>query len=340
MVVKAVRMGKWVTVNSLIARGAAFNPRSFVYYDEYGYSDCYDYYFSGPIVTPLIEAIKSGQIGVAHLLIDRGANPSQGVYRLAIKELIGCSRVEEPLPEPYTTPLQEAVVRDDVSLVNYLLHQKADAFYAFIFAIKNNKQSFIELFIKAGSPIDKRHFFAALEHEQKRIELVQLLLAAVPENSAWLEEILDHAVQRNYFNVVDVLIVKGLVHKSNLPLVYAVEINHKNLFDYLLKKYDINKADMNGITPLMKAAELGNNAFIAFILNSGGASGINMQDIEGETALIKAVEFGDLAIIKLLVERGADVNKADKNNRTPILIAQYKKMPEIVQYLKEKGAQL
>jgi ankyrin repeat protein len=43
--------------------------------------------------------------------------------------------------------------------------------------------------------------------------------------------------------------------------------------------------------------------------------------------------------VKLLVEHGADVNAADKNNRTPLKMAKIGNHTEVATFLEEHGAE-
>lgn len=61
---------------------------------------------------------------------------------------------------------------------------------------------------------------------------------------------------------------------------------------------------------------------------------------EGKTALIQAVISGKFDIVSLLLEKGADANRKDYNNKTPLHYAVLEKNEKIASLLIEKGAEV
>ena len=53
---------------------------------------------------------------------------------------------------------------------------------------------------------------------------------------------------------------------------------------------------------------------------------------------MEAAHHGSPAVVKLLLEKGADVNAANKKGATALKLAQQKKHAEIVKMLKAAGA--
>ena len=62
---------------------------------------------------------------------------------------------------------------------------------------------------------------------------------------------------------------------------------------------------------------------------------VNAGDDQGWTPLNFAAGKGNLAIVKLLIDRGADVFKVGRDNRTPYMIALAAGRVEVVKYLRE-----
>ena len=107
---------------------------------------------------------------------------------------------------------------------------------------------------------------------------------------------------------------------------------------------DVNKADIDGTTPLV-AARIGGKAKVARMLEAAGAQAnytllsasaegnanevarllrtpgadVNKADKDGETPLHLSFKYGHTEVVKaLLAAPGIDVNKADKDGHTPL----------------------
>jgi ankyrin repeat protein len=64
----------------------------------------------------------------------------------------------------------------------------------------------------------------------------------------------------------------------------------------------------------------------------------NASDEEGITALMIASEMNDIKLVKLLIEKGADIDKRDKVDKSAFLYARDSKANAIRKFLMEKGA--
>lgn len=104
----------------------------------------------------------------------------------------------------------------------------------------------------------------------------------------------------------------------------------------IAKGVDVNRADKDGVTPLMWAATYGHTD-IAKALIAKGAD-VNARTPQGDTALIFAVTSRYLPMVKLLIDHGADVNAADKTGRTALMMAG--RQADIVDLLKKSGAEM
>lgn len=87
------------------------------------------------------------------------------------------------------------------------------------------------------------------------------------------------------------------------------------------KLADVNAADVQGETPLMRAAYLGQEQVIETLLNSGAS--LEARSLSGATALHYAYEGGTpaKAAIAQLIEAGADTTALDKSGREPAAAA-------------------
>ncbi len=95
---------------------------------------------------------------------------------------------------------------------------------------------------------------------------------------------------------------------------------------------------------LRMAAILGDVEGICDALDSGCDVNANLdntnQAVRGSSALLIACEKNQFRAVKLLLERGAAVNLADENSRTPLMIACQDSGAKICSLLIERGAYL
>ena len=95
--------------------------------------------------------------------------------------------------------------------------------------------------------------------------------------------------------------------------------------------------DHNAQVDLLQAAAMGRTDLMAAILDRD-ASLIDVPDAQGKTALFHAAHNNRFAAVKLLVERGADVNRADAVGTAALHRTSGQCSDELIQYLIDHGA--
>ena len=112
----------------------------------------------------------------------------------------------------------------------------------------------------------------------------------------------------------------------------------QNLIDIFISKKHINP----GIVKLWCAARNGDLQIVEQQILSGINIDSNIENCSNTTALIQAVSFSHLPIISFLVNKGADINKPDKDEASPLYYslgyAGQVIQPTIVKFLVSKGA--
>ncbi len=82
---------------------------------------------------------------------------------------------------------------------------------------------------------------------------------------------------------------------------------------------DVNAADRDGATALMKAVQIGNLQTVKLLLKNGAKT--ETRDRFDETALIYAVVLGRIDIMNTLIRAGADVNVVRYTGNTLLVLA-------------------
>jgi ankyrin repeat protein len=116
-----------------------------------------------------------------------------------------------------------------------------------------------------------------------------------------------------------------------------VEVLEKSLSENPL--YDLNlSTDDEGCTPLTLASKRGHKAVAKLLLEKG--ADMNTADRNGWMPLHWASKHGHIECIKLLLEKLANINAAIRGERTPLYIALDNRRVEVVKLLLEKGADI
>ena len=111
--------------------------------------------------------------------------------------------------------------------------------------------------------------------------------------------------------------------------------------DELLSKFNINidTADSNGETGLIKSLLTGNFELAKFFLDRG--ANMYAYDTGGRTSMMICAQNGYIEFAKLLIQKGYDINKkVPSNNHSVLALAVWKNQLEIVKFLLENGAHI
>lgn len=128
------------------------------------------------------------------------------------------------------------------------------------------------------------------------------------------------------------LFQKALFEKNFLAANFLIEKKAINVNDVDTPKEIFFKG-----TFIHKAVERNDVEIINFLLDKG--ADVNIPDKDGYTPIYYAITQRNMETTELLVERGADLNVATKGRgESPLRWAMLCKKPEIVEFLKSKGA--
>lgn len=110
------------------------------------------------------------------------------------------------------------------------------------------------------------------------------------------------------------------------------------LQEFIRAGYDLNTRTEKGYTALILAAYHGHAPAVDLLLQ-GGADPC-AEDVRGNTALMGAIFKGELAIARKLMQAECAPNHRNKAGQTPAMYAALFQRTELLQALRERGADL
>jgi ankyrin repeat protein len=163
----------------------------------------------------------------------------------------------------------------------------------------------VQAILKAGSSADKAD----------KAGRTPLMLAACGGEGAALQRLLG-GEDTNFF------FVQETCGKEFLETVQTL----------LERGADPNRADENGVTPLLAASTAGNLGIARALLEAGAAP--NLGDGQGRTPLMAAAKAGKPALVELLLSRGADPKAVALDGTTALTLARAGKNREVLRLLR------
>ena len=211
-------------------------------------------------------------------------------------------------------------------------------------AITNGQLECVKLltdfyFSGEGSPVT-----AAVKANQ--VEILKHLLSLKGVNVNESQCPLQIAMSSNRRECIKLLLqAPGINVNQGITLQYAIKYDLFDEFEQLLKQNaDVNKADASGNTPLHFAAERTEVKYLKMLLDAK-ATPDTIDNNKCGTALLRAAgaRANEEQVplpehIRLLVEAGADVNVANANGDTPLILLADDADPDLMKLLLDKGA--
>lgn len=285
----------------------------------------------------LYEAVLFQDVPKIKLLVGQGADPnyrendrpllawaSQSGNAEVVRALIDGKADVNSVDGIGHSPLLRAIDTQHTEIIKILLQAKADPNFkdkegkpALVYAVRSRKPEIAKLVIDAGADVK----WVSPEGDSPALDVAQ---EGLPESAAMIKVLADAKAPLDASNIV------------YTPLYYAVDQGYKEIVKALLDGgADPNGKTQGGNLPIHEAVE---RVEILEMLLSKKADP-NLANASGSTALIVAIENGYADAIPLLIKAGADVNKADGYGNTPLGVANNYSKTDIVEILKQHGAQ-
>ena len=172
--------------------------------------------------------------------------------------------------------------------------------------------------------------------EQKGIEEIQN--SNIPEKPNIFDKINNRESVRNMILNISLYLENGgdinvADNEGNTLLMKSVYLGYYDLADYiLLNNADISLTNNNGENALILSADY---PYIINLILNNNIDNLDSADNKGKTALFHACEFGNLNSVKLLIKSGSDINKRDIFGKTILMYAVESENLELIKYLIE-----
>jgi ankyrin repeat protein len=229
-------------------------------------------------------AVEQEQVAIVTLLLEYGIDSNKG------------------------RPLEAAVRKGNINLINVLLKHGADIKKSLKIAIEMCNLTIIELLLSYGTHLNSK---LNIDHliDDNRIDIIQLLLRY---NYTFSCKTLNYAIVESKEPIVKLLLDSGLPFsdkKGNNALIRACSINNLNMVRLILNyNFDVNATNAKGRSALFFTDD---EAILTFLVKKG--ADLNLQDYRGNTALYDAVKYKMYHLTQILLSLGAD--PSIKNHR-------------------------
>lgn len=151
------------------------------------------------------------------------------------------------------------------------------------------------------------------------------------------------AAEKGHADVVKYLLINGAdanprSKQAETPLWVAARSHDDATVAEILAEHraEVDAVDVQGVSPLIVAAETGHPAMVRFLLSKGAL--VERRSHDGRTALHHAAENGHEDVVEALLESEASPNQAMNDGRTALQVAVLGEHHGVVRMLLESGA--
>ena len=193
-------------------------------------------------------------------------------------------------------------------------------------------------YLYSNSLLEENNYNQIIEtiEEQKEIEEIQN--SNIPEKPNIFDKINNRESVRNMILNISLYLENGgdinvADNEGNTLLMKSVYLGYYDLADYiLLNNADISLTNNNGENALILSADY---PYIINLILNNNIDNLDSADNKGKTALFHACEFGNFNSVRILIKSGSDINKRDIFGKTILMYAVESENLELIKYLIE-----
>ncbi|XP_018329389.1 ankyrin-1 [Agrilus planipennis] len=286
----------------------------------------------------LMQAVEENDINCVKFCLAKGANPNK-ICSVGMTPIGAAAQNGNLMILKFLTESQRSALNKSIRNENAALHLDLD---------NSRKMKNIGYYVVCDD-LDNLDFdngptpegMDALEWDMEVTEENTEELASTPPEARiykWYADILNRTavVLQSPENDIARLDRYGLN-----ALHYAISEGHYDVVQYLLdnfKEIGVNQSDANIVSPLQIAVIKQDIKMVKILLQKG--ANINFANRHRKTSLHLAAQEGNLELVQVLVENGANLNAQDIDECTPLSVAIFCEHEVIAKYLIQKGTRL
>lgn len=193
-------------------------------------------------------------------------------------------------------------------------------------------------YLYSNSLLEENDYNQIIETIEEEKEIEEIQNSNIPEKPNIFDKINNRESVRNMILNISLYLENGgdinvADSEGNTLLMKSVYLGYYDLADYiLLNNADISLTNNNGENALILSADY---PYIINLILNNNIDNLDSADNKGKTALFHACEFGNLNSVKLLIKSGSDINKRDIFGKTILMYAVESENLELIKYLIE-----
>ena len=193
-------------------------------------------------------------------------------------------------------------------------------------------------YLYSNSLLEENDYNQIIETIEEEKEIEEIQNSNIPEKPNIFDKINNRESVRNMILNISLYLENGgdinvADNEGNTLLMKSVYLGYYDFADYiLLNNADISLTNNNGENALILSADY---PYIINLILNNNIDNLDSADNKGKTALFYACEFGNLNSVRILIKSGSDINKRDIFGKTILMYAVESENLELIKYLIE-----